>query len=168
MTPLHGAILDGALSAAKLLLHAGGDVNCRDINGQTALMFAAQSGRSPAHAIELLLDFNADVSLADMNGETALSSCYRLYKSRPNSNSIKSKLCILMRASRPEASRNIRLYISRGGTTDEFASACSQVSRLERIATRSVRQMLGPCYLPHTLETFELPSLIKELLLLKR
>ncbi len=48
-----------------------GNVNAADKNGMTALMLAAQNGRS--ETVELLITDKADVNIADNNGYTVLS-----------------------------------------------------------------------------------------------
>ena len=54
-----------ALSAAVRCLKLGADVNARDANGTTALMFAAREGDSHAPVVALLLGAGADPQLEE-------------------------------------------------------------------------------------------------------
>ena len=54
----------------KKLLLAGEDVNAQDLNGWTALHFAAQEG--DVEITKLLIDSGADISAIDSNGNTPL------------------------------------------------------------------------------------------------
>jgi ankyrin repeat protein len=60
----------GNLGAVESLLASGADVNARDGEGSTALMFAAVRG--DAKIVQALLAAGADPNLKDANGETAL------------------------------------------------------------------------------------------------
>jgi ankyrin repeat protein len=67
---LVGAARAGDSAAVASLLASGADVNARDREGSTALMFAAMRG--DAKMVQALLDAGADPNLKDANGETAL------------------------------------------------------------------------------------------------
>ena len=65
----------GAASAdqeaiARILIAGGADVNARDSEGETALLYA--SGAGSASVIRLLLSAKAEVNIQDRKGETAL------------------------------------------------------------------------------------------------
>jgi len=64
------AALEGKTAAVKALLHRGVDVNARDSEGHTALMFAVIN----LHQViaKLLLEQGADVNASANNGTTAL------------------------------------------------------------------------------------------------
>jgi hypothetical protein len=61
------AAFNGDIAAAQALLNRGADVNARDKNGMTALMWTAPE------VAPLLLQSNADVRVRDRFGRTALS-----------------------------------------------------------------------------------------------
>ncbi len=56
--------------AVKKFLESGANVNQRNINKRTALLFAAETNN--LESIKLLLDANADISVKDVEGMTAL------------------------------------------------------------------------------------------------
>ncbi len=60
----------GDFAAVEALITSGADVNAKDGEGSTALMFAAVRG--DARMVEALLAAGADPNLKDANGETAL------------------------------------------------------------------------------------------------
>ena len=64
------AIMDGDIERAKSLIDAGADVNARDIDGWTPLMYAALNGHT--EIVELLIESGADVNAEDNNGQTVL------------------------------------------------------------------------------------------------
>ena len=66
-TPLHQAVMAGALAEIKRLLDSGADAGARDANGATPLACAT----TPA-AARLLLEAGADVSARDSAGDTPL------------------------------------------------------------------------------------------------
>lgn len=73
MTALMYAAREGAREAAWVLLHADkNNVDDRNPNGSTALMFAAFSGK--AIVAELLIKAGADINHVNKNGHTALMS----------------------------------------------------------------------------------------------
>lgn len=74
------AVSTGNLEKVKSLLAAGVDVNARDKDGNTVLMWAASDGY--AGIVKLFLDQGADVNVRDKDGRTALmyvSSYLRRY-----------------------------------------------------------------------------------------
>jgi ankyrin repeat protein len=64
------AALNGQLSQLKNLIAGGFDVNTRDKDGSTALMFAAYNGH--VDIIRELISKGASINLQDSNGRTAL------------------------------------------------------------------------------------------------
>ncbi|KAK1801942.1 hypothetical protein P4O66_022568 [Electrophorus voltai] len=70
-TPLHAASFAEDVGGLQLLLRMGADVNAVDRFGRSALMVAADQGRSGAVAL-LLHRAKADLSLLDVNRNTAL------------------------------------------------------------------------------------------------
>jgi ankyrin repeat protein len=54
----------------QLLLDNDADIEAKDNNGKTALLWAAERGRKPV--VQLLLDEDADIEAKDNNGKTAL------------------------------------------------------------------------------------------------
>jgi ankyrin repeat protein len=67
---LRNAILVGNVQIVKDSLDSGANVNGRDQDGWTPLMFAAFHGR--AEIVKVLLDRGADIRIKDNNGTTAL------------------------------------------------------------------------------------------------
>ena len=63
------AAAKGRLESLEKLLEAGGQVNARDKNGQTALMDAARAGH--VEVVETLLSTGADVNAKNGEGQTA-------------------------------------------------------------------------------------------------
>jgi len=63
-----------------LLLYAGADLNAKDKDGKTALMYAAENGH--ADAVRSLLDKGADVNAKDNGGWTAKD--WALYNNKSN------------------------------------------------------------------------------------
>jgi ankyrin repeat protein len=64
------AVRSGDIEAVKTALSSGGDVNLRDKQGRTPLLFAAAAGRQDI--VNLLLEKGADPNIADNAGRTAL------------------------------------------------------------------------------------------------
>jgi len=64
------AIMDGDIERAKSLIDAGADVNARDIDGWTPLMYAALNGHT--EIVELLIESGADVNAKGALRGTAL------------------------------------------------------------------------------------------------
>jgi len=73
MTALMLAAASGRADNVIALLDNGADVNARNENGRTALMWAARSWRGAA-AVKALLDNGADVSAKDEKGNTAITA----------------------------------------------------------------------------------------------
>jgi ankyrin repeat protein len=69
-TPLMYAAREGALSAARVLIHYGADLALTDPDGTSALMFAVINGHYDV--AELLLERGADPNLPDRTGMTPL------------------------------------------------------------------------------------------------
>ena len=67
---IHDAALNGQMSRLAEGLEAGIDVNSRDQEGRTALMYAAYNGHT--QAIKILIEKGGLVNLADNYGRTAL------------------------------------------------------------------------------------------------
>lgn len=69
-TPLHEAVSKGHSEVLELLLHHGGDVNCRANNGYTPLHLAAENGY--VECVRVLLMYNADTSATDESGKSPM------------------------------------------------------------------------------------------------
>jgi ankyrin repeat protein len=67
---LFDAVRGGDIEAIKAALNAGAEVNIRDAQGRTPLLFAAAAGRQDI--VNLLLEKGADPNIADNAGRTAL------------------------------------------------------------------------------------------------
>ena len=65
------AASDGNVTAVQNLLNAGTDVNAREHEGETPLMYAAVAGKT--EVVKLLLDRGADINATSSNHETALA-----------------------------------------------------------------------------------------------
>jgi len=65
------AASDGNVTAVQKLLNAGADVNAREHEGETPLMYAAVAGRT--EVVKLLLNRGADINAVSLNHETALA-----------------------------------------------------------------------------------------------
>lgn len=65
--PLHEAISKGEISTVKMLLDKGTNVNERNEDGETALIYAANKGR--IDIVKLLLDKGADVNAQTTGGD---------------------------------------------------------------------------------------------------
>ncbi len=63
----------GRLSAAKILLKHGANVNPKESNGRTILMAATSSSGTSLELVQLLLKHGAEVNAQDKAGETALT-----------------------------------------------------------------------------------------------
>ena len=70
-TALHYAAGSGALENVSLLLEAGAEIDARDGQGMTALMYAARYNQD-ASVVDLLLAHGANPSLKDARGRNAL------------------------------------------------------------------------------------------------
>jgi ankyrin repeat protein len=68
ITPLMAAAEVGSLTAMKMLIERGADVNAKNTYGSTALMWSVTS----PNKVRLLLDHDADVNVAARSGRTAL------------------------------------------------------------------------------------------------
>lgn len=64
------AASDGELESMRSLLAAGANVNQREYEGETPLMYAAAAGRT--EMVLFLLEMGADINAVSNNGETAL------------------------------------------------------------------------------------------------
>jgi len=69
LPPLHMAAAEDKTHIIKYLITQGVDINKKDIEGRTALMFAVAEGQE--HAAKLLIQAGADVSTVDANGRSA-------------------------------------------------------------------------------------------------
>ena len=67
-TALHTAAYNGSISAAKVLLEYGADINSTDAKGKSPLHLAVEEGHE--EMIGLLLKYGADINLVDKNGWT--------------------------------------------------------------------------------------------------
>ena len=64
--PLHGAANEGHTAIMRYLLDKGADIDARDGQGRTALMYAASEGQGDA--VALLMSRRADATIRDDNG----------------------------------------------------------------------------------------------------
>ena len=69
-TLLFRACSDGDVDRVRILLDHGANVNAREEEGETPLMYAAVQDKTDV--MQLLLDRGADINAASINGETAL------------------------------------------------------------------------------------------------
>lgn len=67
---LFKACSDGDYARVRKLLNAGADINAREIESETPLMYAAVEDRT--EVVKLLLDRGAEINLQSVNRETAL------------------------------------------------------------------------------------------------
>ena len=67
---IHQAALDGQLDQVKRLLSEGFDIDLKDADGRTPLMYASFNGHK--EIIKLLIEKGANVNLGDRYGRTAL------------------------------------------------------------------------------------------------
>jgi ankyrin repeat protein len=65
-----GVSFKGYPEIAQLLIERGADLNLRNGNGGTALMFATLFGRN--NLVKILVEAGADQTIADVRGLTAL------------------------------------------------------------------------------------------------
>lgn len=65
-----GDVVTSRVELIELLIAQGAEVNLRNSEGRTALMYAARNGDAPA--VNALLRSGASVNIADNNGETAV------------------------------------------------------------------------------------------------
>uniref|UniRef100_A0AAR2IMT2 Ankyrin repeat domain 52 n=1 Tax=Pygocentrus nattereri TaxID=42514 RepID=A0AAR2IMT2_PYGNA len=117
VTPLHAASVAEDVAGLQLVLRMGADINAVDLSGRSALMVAADKGRSGAVAL-LLHRAKADLSLLDENRNTALhlacsKICFKGWR----------HFCSVILSSRPLhiAARNglatvVQALLSRGAT----------------------------------------------------
>jgi ankyrin repeat protein len=70
--PLIDALKRNDLAKAKGLIEQGADVNSRDKNGWTPLMYAASYAKPATEILQLLLAKGADVNAGNKEGQTAL------------------------------------------------------------------------------------------------
>jgi DNA-binding NarL/FixJ family response regulator len=75
-TALAQATANNNRELMRVLLHAGADINRRNRNGETALMYL--SGQSGTDTVRDLIQAGADLELKDDDGETALMAAARL------------------------------------------------------------------------------------------
>jgi len=71
VNPVFAAVNNNNTVALDLLIAAGADINCIDINGYTPLMFAAQEGY--IESVEYLISKGAKIDAENNDGHTALS-----------------------------------------------------------------------------------------------
>ena len=62
--------------AIRYVLDHGAEVNTTDVDGRTALMYAANNDRLPLATVRLLIEHGADVNAEAHDGMTALASAY--------------------------------------------------------------------------------------------
>ena len=79
MSPLRGAFISDNLKIMKYLINHGADVNLKDQNGQSLLMFAASIAKP--HIVKLLLQNGAEVNAKDKEN---LSAIFYLIRRIPN------------------------------------------------------------------------------------
>lgn len=81
MSPLRGAFINDNLKIMKYLINHGADVNLKDQNGESLLMFAAAMGKP--HIVKLLLQNGAEVNVKDKKNTSAM---FYLIKKIPANN----------------------------------------------------------------------------------
>jgi hypothetical protein len=74
-TPLHLAVIRGNIKMAEWLLNHGAEVDARDFEGGTPLLWAV--GYRQVDLVELLLERGASVDAVDNNGRSTLQSAFR-------------------------------------------------------------------------------------------
>jgi len=71
-TPLHVAVDNSSKGITKKLIESGANLNAQDINGKTALQFAAYNQHANDNGIaEMLINSGADVNIKNIDGQTA-------------------------------------------------------------------------------------------------
>ena len=97
--PLTEAALNGDCEKVCALLHRGDDVEAADEFGYTALMGAAEWGKS--QVLEVLLQWGAEVGTKDVDGETALMWAKNYVSNDP------SGRCVVLLETAQETARDI-------------------------------------------------------------
>jgi ankyrin repeat protein len=67
---IHESALNGDMTRVKILLDNGLNVDSLDLDGRTALMYAAYNGNT--NIMKMLISRGASVNIRDVNGRTAL------------------------------------------------------------------------------------------------
>ncbi|SCV70537.1 BQ2448_1931 [Microbotryum intermedium] len=73
-TPLHIAAMKGQLETVQILIHAGSEIDVRDMFGNTALHYAASWGSLPV--IKLLIELDCDYNATNGEGFTPYEYAY--------------------------------------------------------------------------------------------
>jgi ankyrin repeat protein len=87
-TPLINATFYNNFELINWLLSKGAYIDSVDINGYTALHFAAQEANE--ESLSLLIENNANINIQDINGNTATWVCVMNWKAGKNFNNLKS------------------------------------------------------------------------------
>src|SRR5262245_40702301 len=112
------AVKEGNLSAIRSLVQQRADVNAREIDGTTALHWAAQSGNVPA--VDLLIAAGADVNAVNRYGITALALAARQGNAALLENLLKAGADSQIADSAESEGQTLLMHASHTGSVDSI------------------------------------------------